>query len=163
MPLPEEVATASGFGGFLVFIGAAWFLFNQLWGGIFLLLVILIFFPQFQVARCFKKANRAWDAGRYTEARPALGRGPAQKRPELKGLNYLLGLTWQEAGEPGKAAPYYEEHLNLEPDDHRARFNLAVCYAGDHLRDALALLQSYRLKPNRNCRSSSSWAACSSN
>ena len=141
LPLPEEVATASGFGGFLVFIGAAWFLFNQLWGGIFLLLVILIFLPHFQVARRFKRANRAWDAGRYTEAARHLEE-VRRKRPGLKGLNYLLGLAWQEAGEPAKAAPYYEEHLNLEPDDHRARFNLAVCYAGDHPRDALALLQS---------------------
>lgn len=141
LPLPEEIATASGYGGFLALIGAAWFLFNQLWGGIFVLLVILIFLPQFQVARRFRKANRAWDAGRYAEAARHLEE-VRRKKPELKSLDYLLGLTWQEAGEPAKAAPYYEEHLNLEPDDHRARFNLAVCYAGDHPGDALALLQS---------------------
>lgn len=119
-------------------------------------------FPQFQVARRFKRANRAWDAGRYTEAARHLEE-VRRKRPGLKGLNYLLGLAWQEAGEPGKAAPYYEEHLNLEPDDHRARFNLAVCYAGDHPGTPLPFCSLCRLKPNRNCRSSSSWAACSSN
>jgi len=145
LPLPEEVATSSGLGGFLVFIGVAWFLFNQLWGGIFLLLVILIFLPHFQVARRFKKANRDWNTGRYTEAARHLEE-VRRKRPGLKGLDYLLGFVWQQAGDLGKAATCYEKHLQQQAEDHRARFNLAVCYADDHPGDALALLQSLPLE-----------------
>lgn len=141
LPVPEEVATASGFGRFLISAGAIWFLFNQLWGGIFLLLVILVFFPTFQIAHSFKKANRAREAGRYTEAARYLEE-VRRKNPELKDLNYLLGLAWQEAGEPKKAVSYYEEHLQQEPEDHQARFNLAVCYMDDRPEDSLALLQS---------------------
>jgi len=141
LPVPEEVAATSGVGWFLIFVGVVWFLFNQLWGSIFLVLVILVFFSRFQVAGRFKKANRAREAGRYVEAARNLEE-VRLKKPGLKGLNYLLGLTWQQAGEPGKAAPYYEEHLKQQFEDHRARFNLAACYADDRPEDALALLQS---------------------
>src|SRR5690554_2602242 len=89
LPVPEEVAATSGAGWFLVFVGAVWFLFNQVWGSIFLVLVILVFLSRFQVAGRFKKANRAREAGRYVEA----ARHLEEVRLKKPGLNGLKART----------------------------------------------------------------------
>lgn len=161
LPLPEEVATSSGLGGFLVFIGVAWFLFNQLWGGIFLLLVILIFLPHFQVARRFKKANRDWNTGRYTEAARHLEE-VRRKRPGLKGLDYLLGFVWQQAGTLARPLPVMKNTCNNRRKTIGPASTWPSAMPTTTPGTPLPFCSLYHLNTSRNCRSSSLWAACSS-